>query len=221
MTRPAGRPVGSILPARDIRSKRRSRDNWNFAGVSDLSTMPKIAFEPCVPTRGTKVPAGPDWIHEIKHDGYRLIVVRDGARAAVHPQRPRLDEALSADRRGRAEEPSNLVRDRRRGRAARRRWHLRFQWAALPQHDDEVQLYAFDILALGGDDLRKLPLALRKTNLAGCWRGGRKAFSSATLSKARLARTSFAPPATSVWRAWFRSAAIAPTAPAGLLIGSR
>ncbi len=34
------------------------------------------------------------------------------------------------------------------------------------RHDDEVQLYAFDILALGGEDLRKLPLALRKTNLA-------------------------------------------------------
>jgi ATP-dependent DNA ligase len=34
------------------------------------------------------------------------------------------------------------------------------------QHDDEVMLYAFDILALDGDDLRKLPLHLRKTNLA-------------------------------------------------------
>jgi bifunctional non-homologous end joining protein LigD len=34
------------------------------------------------------------------------------------------------------------------------------------QHDDEVQLYAFDILALNGEDLRKLPLSLRKTNLA-------------------------------------------------------
>jgi bifunctional non-homologous end joining protein LigD len=41
--------------------------------------MPKIAFEPCLPTRGTKVPAGPDWLHEIKHDGYRLIVQRDGS----------------------------------------------------------------------------------------------------------------------------------------------
>jgi ATP-dependent DNA ligase len=45
--------------------------------------MPKIAFEPCLPTRGTQVPAGPDWIHEIKHDGYRLIVVRDGARVRL------------------------------------------------------------------------------------------------------------------------------------------
>jgi ATP-dependent DNA ligase len=29
-----------------------------------------------------------------------------------------------------------------------------------------VQLYAFDVLALGGDDLRSLPLHLRKQNLA-------------------------------------------------------
>jgi ATP-dependent DNA ligase len=34
------------------------------------------------------------------------------------------------------------------------------------QRDEEVQLYAFDILALDGEDLRKLPLSLRKTNLA-------------------------------------------------------
>ena len=33
-------------------------------------------------------------------------------------------------------------------------------------HDDEVQLYAFDILALDGEDLRTLPLSMRKTNLA-------------------------------------------------------
>jgi bifunctional non-homologous end joining protein LigD len=34
------------------------------------------------------------------------------------------------------------------------------------KHNVEVQLYAFDILALDGDDLRALPLSLRKTNLA-------------------------------------------------------
>jgi ATP-dependent DNA ligase len=33
------------------------------------------------------------------------------------------------------------------------------------RHDDEVQLCAFDLLAEGGDDLRKLPLSMRKTNL--------------------------------------------------------
>jgi bifunctional non-homologous end joining protein LigD len=45
--------------------------------------MPKIAFEPCIPPRGIKVPTGPDWIHEIKHDGYRLVVQRDGARVRL------------------------------------------------------------------------------------------------------------------------------------------
>ena len=34
------------------------------------------------------------------------------------------------------------------------------------RHDDEVQLYAFDILTMDGDDLRKLPLHLRKNSLA-------------------------------------------------------
>jgi len=34
------------------------------------------------------------------------------------------------------------------------------------KHDHEVQLYAFDITALDGDDLRRLPLSMRKTNLA-------------------------------------------------------
>jgi len=32
--------------------------------------------------------------------------------------------------------------------------------------DQEVQLYAFDIMALDGDDLRRMPLSMRKTNLA-------------------------------------------------------
>ena len=34
------------------------------------------------------------------------------------------------------------------------------------KHDDEVQFYAFDLLSLDGEDLRPLPLYLRKTNLA-------------------------------------------------------
>ena len=45
--------------------------------------MPKSAFEPCIPTRGTTVPDRPEWIHEIKHDGYRLIIQRDGKRVRL------------------------------------------------------------------------------------------------------------------------------------------
>jgi bifunctional non-homologous end joining protein LigD len=34
------------------------------------------------------------------------------------------------------------------------------------EHNHEVQLYAFDILALDGEDLRYMPLSMRKANLA-------------------------------------------------------
>jgi bifunctional non-homologous end joining protein LigD len=33
---------------------------------------------PCIPTRALKPPSGHDWVHEIKHDGYRLQVRREG-----------------------------------------------------------------------------------------------------------------------------------------------
>src|SRR5580658_2837529 len=33
---------------------------------------------PCIPTRAPKPPSGLGWVHEIKHDGYRLQVRRDG-----------------------------------------------------------------------------------------------------------------------------------------------
>jgi bifunctional non-homologous end joining protein LigD len=42
--------------------------------------MLKSPFEPGIPSRGTKVPDRPDWLHEIKHDGYRLIIQREGRR---------------------------------------------------------------------------------------------------------------------------------------------
>ena len=45
--------------------------------------MPLSKFQPCSPTRGTTVPAGPVWLHEIKHDGYRLIVGRDHDRVRL------------------------------------------------------------------------------------------------------------------------------------------
>ena len=36
-------------------------------------------IEPCQPSAADKPPSGPRWIHEIKHDGYRLMARRDGA----------------------------------------------------------------------------------------------------------------------------------------------
>ena len=35
------------------------------------------------PTRSTSVPSGPDWLHEVKYDGYRLRLERDGERVRL------------------------------------------------------------------------------------------------------------------------------------------
>ena len=40
------------------------------------------AFEPCLPSSGKEPPSGPGWVHEIKHDGIR-IVARLEARASA------------------------------------------------------------------------------------------------------------------------------------------
>jgi bifunctional non-homologous end joining protein LigD len=34
-------------------------------------------IEPCLPSRADRPPTGANWIHEIKHDGYRLMARRD------------------------------------------------------------------------------------------------------------------------------------------------
>jgi bifunctional non-homologous end joining protein LigD len=45
--------------------------------------MRQSGFEPCIPSRGSKVPDRPDWIHEAKHDGYRLIIQRESMRVRL------------------------------------------------------------------------------------------------------------------------------------------
>jgi bifunctional non-homologous end joining protein LigD len=34
-------------------------------------------IKPCLPSPAKQPPAGPDWIHEIKHDGFRIMARRD------------------------------------------------------------------------------------------------------------------------------------------------
>ena len=39
--------------------------------------MPARFIEPCLPSPADRPPSGSNWIHEIKHDGYRLMARRD------------------------------------------------------------------------------------------------------------------------------------------------
>jgi bifunctional non-homologous end joining protein LigD len=42
--------------------------------------------EPCLPSPAKAPPSGPDWLHEIKHNGFRIMALRDAA--ALHPRQP-------------------------------------------------------------------------------------------------------------------------------------
>ena len=60
-----------------------TRPGWS-AGLPSQRFLRNHGFvAPCIPSLAYKPPSGPDWVHEIKHDGYRLIVRRQDFLEAV------------------------------------------------------------------------------------------------------------------------------------------
>ena len=124
-------------------------------------------IEPCLPSPAKVPPSGPDWIHEIKHDGFRIMARRDAAgvrlitrngndftrrfplaaaAVAALPGRSCLidGEAIACDDKGLA--VFDLIRRHR-------------------NHASAI-LCAFDLLEIDGEDLRRVPIEQRKHRLA-------------------------------------------------------
>jgi len=60
-----------------------------------LRAAPPSGFiEPCLPSPADRPPSGPGWVHEIKHDGYRLMLRRKCSNTA----RPLASQATVARR---------------------------------------------------------------------------------------------------------------------------
>jgi bifunctional non-homologous end joining protein LigD len=122
---------------------------------------------PAQPIKASKPPSSPDWVHEIKHDGYRIIVRRDGPTVRLYSRNAydwtaRLLAIASAAQRIKAKSftidgeavilgPDGLSRFE----------ELRRREAA-----DTAILYAFDLIEHDGADLRNLPFLERKAALA-------------------------------------------------------
>jgi hypothetical protein len=47
-------------------------------------TLPAGFISPCLPTRTDKLPSGSEWLHEIKHDGFRVIARKNGAQVRLY-----------------------------------------------------------------------------------------------------------------------------------------
>ena len=129
-------------------------------------TRREAAFEPCLPRPAKEPPVGPEWIHEIKYDGFRILVRRQDRRVRLLSRNARdltyrfplisaaisslasdscvIDgEAIVCDDNGLP--VFDVIRNYRYGSSA--------------------TLCAFDVLELNGQDLRDRPLEERKAAL--------------------------------------------------------
>jgi bifunctional non-homologous end joining protein LigD len=123
-------------------------------------------IEPCIPTLTKRPPSGPQWVHEIKHDGYRLIARKQDGRVRLFTRRgydwtaryPLIAKAVAAIRANSATIDGEAVYCDEGGLSIFDQLHSR-------RRDDRVLLYAFDLLELDGEDYRPQPLLARKARL--------------------------------------------------------
>ena len=115
---------------------------------------------------------GETWLHEIKHDGFRVIARKVGNRVGLY-RRPGNDltyrfplivEALAHLRSKSCIIDGEAVACDDNGLPSFNRIRYR-------RHDDSVFLYAFDLIELNGDDVRHDPLEVRKATLANILAG--------------------------------------------------
>jgi ATP-dependent DNA ligase len=127
-----------------------------------LRSRPPDGFiEPCLPSPAAKPPTSLDWLHEIKHDGFRLIARKDGKRVRLY-SRPGNDLThrfqLIVEIVARLRSRSCIIDGE--AVACDESGVPSFDRIRYRRHDASVFLYAFDLIELNGDeDVRKATLA--------------------------------------------------------------
>jgi bifunctional non-homologous end joining protein LigD len=131
-------------------------------------TRPGLGIiEPCLPSPAKAPPSGPGWIREIKHDGFRIMARRDGARVRLITRHgndftarfPLAVEAVSALSARSFLLDGEAIVTNERGLAV-------FDLIRHQRHGDDAVLIAFDLIELDGEDLRRTPIEQRKRQLA-------------------------------------------------------
>jgi ATP-dependent DNA ligase len=129
--------------------------------------LPLGFIAPCLATKAAQPPTGGAWLHEIKHDGFRVIARKEGARVRLYSRPgndltdrfPLIVEALAELRSRSCIIDGEAVCCDNDGVPSFDRIRYR-------RHGAAVFLYAFDLIERNGDDLRREPLEVRKATLA-------------------------------------------------------
>jgi len=129
-------------------------------------TLPAGLIAPCLPTKTDKLPSGSEWLHEIKHDGFRIIARKNGAQVRLY-SRPGNDFTrrfpLIVDALARLRSRSCIIDGE--AVACDDNGVASFDLVRHHRANDRVFLYAFDLIELNGDDMRRDPLEVRKATL--------------------------------------------------------
>jgi bifunctional non-homologous end joining protein LigD len=132
-----------------------------------IKGLPAGFIFPAQPVLRLKPPAGTDWVHEIKHDGYRMIVHREGAAVRLY-SRNAYDwtERLAA-----IAAAAKLIKTKSftiDGEAVvlGPDGLSRFDELSRREAARTAILYAFDLIEHDGEDLRNRPFLQRKAALA-------------------------------------------------------
>jgi ATP-dependent DNA ligase len=121
-----------------------------------------------MPMTAPRPPSGPLWLHEIKHDGFRLIAQKHGERVKLYGRHgndltkrfPLIVEAMMRLRASSCVIDGEAVTCGEDGIPS-------FDLLRHKLHDGRGFLYAFDLIELDGEDLRGEALEQRKVTL---WR---------------------------------------------------
>jgi bifunctional non-homologous end joining protein LigD len=183
------------------------------------SSRPGAFIEPCLPRPAKQPPTGGGWIHEIKHDGFRILAQRIDGRVRLLTRKgnnfasrfPQIvaavtllpvqsclidGEAIVCNGDGLA--VFDLIREYR--------------------HDSAAVLCAFDLLEVDGKDLRRAPIEERKGTLAKLLRHPHAGIAYNRITTP-TARSSTSKPARSAARVSCRSGSVRPTDPAAPTVG--
>lgn len=138
-------------------------------GHSEL--RPRIArtvtFAPCLPRKALTPPSGPDWLHEIKHDCFRILARKDGPHVQLFTRNgynfadryPLIVDAISRLPIETCIIDGEAIVVDQNGLSV-------FDLLRYRKHDHAATLCAFDMLELNGADLRRKPIEERKDLVA-------------------------------------------------------
>jgi hypothetical protein len=130
-------------------------------------TLPTGFIAPCLPTKTDKLPSGSQWLHEIKHDGFPVIARKTGAQVRLYSRPgndltrrfPLIVETLARLRSRSCIIDGEAVACDDNGVAS-------FDLVRHHRANESIFLYAFDLIELNGDDLRRDWLEVRNATLA-------------------------------------------------------